>query len=460
MAWDGYLEMGGDEILNSARVYGYASTSACGISWLKCRPCDGLAEAVGDSPEAYTYAQIAEAPWYDPGDESSGGFFGAYPISFQGLNDSPREAPVVQKLGDGGVIGEVRRAARVIIVRALLLADDWDSLEYGLAWLSAALDPRFCGIHEGTCGSADICFFSDCPPTPDDFASEGQFQSTVDNLLRRVHGVVCTSGPTEVQRYARERTKAMVVEFVLTAGVPWVWADPVAIDSTTPTDWEIVESNPINLVMVPSATAPNPTPQIVARNYVVNPSLETGVTTGTDGTWAGAASILFGSSPAPYFTFARVNDPPHAYSGAWTSRARLLGTATEVAESGAELVTTYGPQAFVVAPPAGGAMSFGIYVRIVVTNVGGVVNPVRDDWAQYVRFEYLNASNVMLAERVVPVLAQDMLAGIFVKTTAFPVPAGATKIRASAHGSIIWRSGTGHATDASLYADALIVSVP
>lgn len=90
----------------------------------------------------------------------------------EGLNDSTRTAAVTESITDGGVVGQVRHATRQVRVRALLSALGEDALESGLSWLKAALDPDYCGTHGNSCGGADSCFFTACPPTKESIVSE------------------------------------------------------------------------------------------------------------------------------------------------------------------------------------------------------------------------------------------------------------------------------------------------
>lgn len=160
--YNGYLELGGNEVINSARAYGYSNTAECPIGWLRCGPCDTLSDALGDGQ--YDISGITQAPWYDPLDESTTRFYGVSALSMENLSDSTRSASVQQGITDGGVVGTVRHAVRQIQVRAVLTAKGEDALEAGLSWLDAALQPELCSSHGNSCGAADACFFVACPP--------------------------------------------------------------------------------------------------------------------------------------------------------------------------------------------------------------------------------------------------------------------------------------------------------
>lgn len=183
--FDGFLALGGNEVLNSARAVGYTSTAPCQVSWLTVPPCEGVADAVDDEP--YTFDTLAAAPWYDEDDEPTHRFLGAHAVLIEGLVDSTRTAEVSEGLTDGGVVGRVRHATKRIRVRAMLTAQGQDALAAGFAWLDAVLRPDACGMHGTGCGASDAAFFAACPPTRTSVVSpSGLVWAPMQrNLLRR-----------------------------------------------------------------------------------------------------------------------------------------------------------------------------------------------------------------------------------------------------------------------------------
>jgi len=160
---DHYLAVGGNEVVNSSRAYGYASTADCAVDWLIDPECHTLGDVEDNGP--YTYANIDEAPWYDADDpDTSSRFYGLLGIDILGLSDSTRQANVVQLNGDGATVTGYRHAAREVRVRAWMTALGDDALELGMTWLRNVLEPNACGQHGGVCGEADAAFFVDCPP--------------------------------------------------------------------------------------------------------------------------------------------------------------------------------------------------------------------------------------------------------------------------------------------------------
>lgn len=168
--FEGYLELGGGEVLNSARALGYTRTAPCPVAWLQCPPCDGIRDVLDD--DAYTYANIMQAPWFDAEDETTHRFLGAHALTIEGIPDSTREANVAEGIQDGGVVGRVRLATRRMRVRAVLSAIGEDALEAGFSWLNSALTPGKCATHADACGASDTRFFTACPPERGDFLTD------------------------------------------------------------------------------------------------------------------------------------------------------------------------------------------------------------------------------------------------------------------------------------------------
>jgi hypothetical protein len=100
----------------------------------------------------------------------------------------------------------------------------------------------------------------------------------VDGFRRFFHSVSCTSGPFTVQEFKSSDGihVGKLVEFTLTAEVPWMYGIYSEID-VPPLLPTIVQDIAYNLAPYPSAELSTGTP-IVATNYSTNPSLETNAT--------------------------------------------------------------------------------------------------------------------------------------------------------------------------------------
>ena len=195
--FDGYLKLGETEVVNSARAKGYGETADCPLGWFDYE-CEGLQEALLEDGR-YQYANIDEAPWYDPRNPESARFYGAFGLGMRNISDSTRYAEVTEGITDGGVAGSPRRAGKSVRVRAWLSADGEDALEYGMSWLSAALASRRCDQHNYACGGMSARFFASCPPERRIVPGFSEWETKLTNLATNP-SFEATSGTVEVYR--------------------------------------------------------------------------------------------------------------------------------------------------------------------------------------------------------------------------------------------------------------------
>lgn len=179
--FDHYLTVGGNEVVNSERSFGYTRTIDCPVFWLDDPKCNTVYDAEQDD-DPYDYDDIADAPWYDPDDpDTTGRFLGVYGIEFSGLSDSTRSAVVTERNGDGAQVSGYRHTSREVRVRAWLTAKGEDAMEAGMTWLRNVLEPDACGIHGGSCGEAEAAFFVDCPPEREQIPGYSDWATTAVN---------------------------------------------------------------------------------------------------------------------------------------------------------------------------------------------------------------------------------------------------------------------------------------
>lgn len=161
--YEGWLGLGGNEIVNSERARAVAEAADCPMSWFKGDRCWGLPSATGAT--ASSYADVKTAPWYDPAvADVSSRFYGAYGISVKGIPDSTATAGVTESVDNGGTIGRSRDGTRRVVVRAYLAGQGADAIDYGMSWLNSALRSGACGQHATECGLTDLEFYASCPP--------------------------------------------------------------------------------------------------------------------------------------------------------------------------------------------------------------------------------------------------------------------------------------------------------
>lgn len=159
--YDGYLQLGGDELANKARFKKYIEDS--GFPWVKPIPqaeADALRAALGDAP--YTTPAGDNAPWYDPADPASANFWGLYVTGISGDEDSTRTATTTQAITAGGTSSVPRNGTREMRVTAVLAARDELAMESGMKWLNRVLDPADCAP-DVDCGVMTLCGYAVVP---------------------------------------------------------------------------------------------------------------------------------------------------------------------------------------------------------------------------------------------------------------------------------------------------------
>lgn len=181
MTYEGFLSVGGVEVVNTERARGYATSAGCPSYVVSADVCEGLRDALASEP--YIQDNIATAPWYDRSlADLSGRFYGAVGLTIAGVTDSTRTFSRTEGVTNGGTNGRPRKGMRSLRVTATLLADGDDALDYGAQWMSSVFDGG-CGQHADACAMTDAEFLAACPPplgTVPDFTA---WAETRRNLL-------------------------------------------------------------------------------------------------------------------------------------------------------------------------------------------------------------------------------------------------------------------------------------
>lgn len=492
-AYEGYLALGGQEIINNARAYGYTQTAGCPTHMLKRDAhCPNLWDALGEAAP-YDYAEIGDAPWFDPAKpDVSSRFLGAYALRIDEVGDSTRRAEMSDTIGDGGVLGRSSKGPKEARVTALLIADGRDALEYAEHWLSATLDADTCAQHSDACGVTDLAFFADCPPERgavvkgdlgftlgkftdvDQLIGEEQILPTNDpqfysvaptsNLrettpgggiyalatdipvpyddeeyealqvrpLRRfLHDVGAISGPTEREVVKVGRFWVKTVEFVLASERGYIYGATRTLDLpvTPPT---VLQDVPFNLVPHPSGELASGD-VVVATNLSTNPSLEV-----NGNGWSGFVTTLTGTSAAGMSTHGRVTGELAA-SGSASFRSRLVGGS---GSGSARLVSLQDVDISTVSVD----QSISLSVWAALSVLGGTPSALR------AIIEWRTATAAISSQEV----TADGYAGAVMVLRSLRKPAGATIARIIIRGEFNWASGS----DVRLYADALALTVP
>lgn len=388
----------------------------------------------GDTTDIFSIADPMQAPWYDPDlDDLGRRFFGVYGLQFTSLMDSTRQVATFQNASNGLVLGLNRKSGRQVKVKATLLARGRDALEYGESWLSATLDLSGC-TQTDDCDKGDVQFFTDIPIDT----------TTASTLTRLMKQSEASDGPIRSDEFESRGIFGVTVEFIFTSELPYLYALSRDVVLTLNTALALVQDAPINYVPYPAAaleeTAVGYTRPEIARNMMLNPSLETNVTG-----WTAAAVTGSGTSPASYFT-----------SGRSTVDVAAQGTAcmlAKIAGNGATSVTTSVSTLSITATtditgvPAGRKVKPSIWVgKSILAGSGTLMG------ALSVTYQFFNGATPLGSPTA---MVADSRGDGFYESPAVPITATATLMVIVVSSSVTWTSGNTDATnsDARLYAD-------
>jgi hypothetical protein len=162
VAWDGWLQYGGVELANRARLRAYAEHLAPGIIRDCECACERLGDALGDGP--YQSPALDGAPWFDAEEPVSAEFLGFMPLDVRGLDKDTSATATVALAGNGSAISGSRRSQKEVYVTGNLVALSEAGLDYGQQWLNTVLEGSCTSPH----GEGDnLCWFAYCPEISD-----------------------------------------------------------------------------------------------------------------------------------------------------------------------------------------------------------------------------------------------------------------------------------------------------
>lgn len=210
--YDGYLALGGTEILNRARTAAYLRSQLGGRVDVRCDDA-ALRTALGHS--AYTTPAANAAPWITGGRAAGGRFLGLFPGTIQGAEDSTRGLDVSELSGDGAIMTSPRYGALEMRFTAVAYALDEEAMEEGMAWLKTVLANDGCSDAKLGCTGREAKLYAAMPSTT----------ATAATYSRIFHRVETTEGPLVMQKYPTAGRGFVMwkVEFTLTAGIPWAF---------------------------------------------------------------------------------------------------------------------------------------------------------------------------------------------------------------------------------------------
>jgi hypothetical protein len=142
MVYTGYMRIDGVEIVNAARMDAY--TTNMGLGFYLCEAaCPSLVDGLkreGWSNGDYLLPGTGEvAPWYDPAEPYSAGFAGVAILDISNIESTTIQSTVTESIRDGGWMAGRRYGTREMVVRALLVGVDLQSVRHGFNWLTTTL---------------------------------------------------------------------------------------------------------------------------------------------------------------------------------------------------------------------------------------------------------------------------------------------------------------------------------
>lgn len=216
--YEGWVAIGGREIVNNQRVSAYAK--AAGFGWLKaCESCTTISMMEQGLP-CYVSVKDDPAPWFDPDRLESFLFLGALSLSIEGVDASTRRAKVESGINSSWVT-RTYRAPREMVMRMALIAMDDRGLEFGYEWLDQ--------IPDGECSGTTMDYYAACTCSCD--ASEECLGKCVGVWKRTLHRVRLIDGFSVLNKY-RMPTGGVVAEVEMTVGAADALARPYEWPST------------------------------------------------------------------------------------------------------------------------------------------------------------------------------------------------------------------------------------
>lgn len=228
MAYSGFLQLGGMEIVNSRRAVAHAEHGVASMGFNVLADDSWRQTHLWLGHDDYITPAETGAPWVQDGRPESLEFGGVMATSVEGLDTTEVEQDVQDATGDGGAAGARRLPNREVKVEAVLVASTSRGLQWGVRWLTRSLMQEGC---DGTGGPRDLTFLESCP----DYRQSEQpadVQRRAADLMRVLTRVVVTKTP-EVTQWAGQSVDrgdksacTAIVEFEVTALVPRVWRSP------------------------------------------------------------------------------------------------------------------------------------------------------------------------------------------------------------------------------------------
>lgn len=209
MAYDGWVEYNGVEIINLSRTAQLAVGLDIDVVWAEPESVAWIEAARGET----NYDQINTAPWYDPGYPASAEFVGVVPLSLAGLDNSTLETSSTEYITDGGSSGKARNSTLAIVANVAFVASTERGADYGKRWLDRVLRG---GGARSFCAGSEMHYFQ----------WEGKDSEPVPPVVHR-RDVSLSRGTSVTRKRSTYCSAVWLATFTLTANDPFEYGEEV-----------------------------------------------------------------------------------------------------------------------------------------------------------------------------------------------------------------------------------------
>lgn len=238
MAYDGWLDFDGVELVNLSRTAELAEAYGVDVLYTTPESVEWIGAALGGSG----YEDVSTAPWFSERHPASGEFMGTILLSAPGLDDSTASASTTELTSSGGRTGRSRATSLNIVCSMAILATTARGADYGKRWVDSVL--RRGTAVGNVCRGVEVHYFqheaSDVEPVP-------------PRAHRRM--VRISRGATVTRKHASACAHMWTLNFTLVADDPFEYGDEIpavtSIGGSTTTGPEVLDSGTVSLTEAP-----------------------------------------------------------------------------------------------------------------------------------------------------------------------------------------------------------------
>lgn len=278
MAYDGYVEYNGSELINLSRTAQLAET--LGVDSVRLRKAS-LAWIQTDRSGS-GYNSVANAPWYDSGYPASAEFAGIIPVSVDGLDTSTLESSATEYTTDGGHSGKPRNTTLSVVFDVIIVALTERGAEFGLRWLNRRLRDSGAQVF-GT--GANLRYYR---------------WGAIGSPLAHRRDVRLTRGTSITRKRNSPCAVTWFANFTMTAADPYEYGEAVPLLSglggPLPTNVVSIVKNPDAIGLTDISSSGTSTQTLASESTIVHHGTSSAKVTATAVPGGGSAGISFTTS--------------------------------------------------------------------------------------------------------------------------------------------------------------------